>query len=72
MNMLDMHTREKANKIHLDEMHREAKSRYLLQNDGQGRNLENAITKRRLRFALAFVAIVILLGSFLIALTISL
>jgi hypothetical protein len=32
--MLDMHTREKVNKIHLEEMHREAKSRPLLRNAG--------------------------------------
>jgi hypothetical protein len=31
MNTVDMHTREKVNKIHLDEMHQEAKLRQMLQ-----------------------------------------
>jgi hypothetical protein len=32
MNMLDLHTREKVNTIHIDEMHREARIRHFLQN----------------------------------------
>jgi hypothetical protein len=35
MNTVDMHTREKVNKIHLDEMHREAKLRQMLQQANQ-------------------------------------
>jgi len=30
MNMLDMHTREKVNKLHIAQMHQEARSRHLL------------------------------------------
>jgi hypothetical protein len=30
MNMLDMHTREKVNKLHIAEMHREAQNRHFL------------------------------------------
>ena len=30
MNMLDLHTREKVNTIHIDEMHREARIRHFL------------------------------------------
>lgn len=37
MNMLDMNSREKVNKIHLDEMHDEAKIRRIL----RGANQEN-------------------------------
>jgi hypothetical protein len=36
MNNLDMYTREKVNKIHLDEMHREAQNRQILR-DSQGK-----------------------------------
>ena len=32
MNMLDLHTREKVNKIHIAEMHREAQNRHFLRN----------------------------------------
>ena len=34
MNNLDMYTREKANKIHLEELHREAQNHYMLR-DGK-------------------------------------
>jgi hypothetical protein len=32
MNMLDVHTREKVNKIHIAEMHSEARNRHFLRN----------------------------------------
>ena len=67
MNTLDMYTREKTNKIHLEGLHHQAKSHHLLRNAGQNRNLENAITKRRLHLTLTFAALGILFGSFLIA-----
>ncbi len=35
MNMLDMNSREKVNKIHLDEMHQEAKIRRMLREANQ-------------------------------------
>jgi hypothetical protein len=63
MNMLDMHTREKANKIHLDEMHRNAHHRYLL---GRINSAGNLVISRRMRLALIFGALIILLGAFLI------
>jgi hypothetical protein len=65
MNMLDMYTREKANKAHLDEMHREAKTRHLLRNASQDGNAENTSTKRRAHLALAFAALIILFSVFL-------
>jgi hypothetical protein len=67
MNTLDMYTREKANKIHLQALHQEAKSRHLLRSARQDRNLENGTTKRNLRLTLAFAALVIVLGSLLLA-----
>jgi hypothetical protein len=63
MNMLDMHTREKANKIHLDEMHRDARHRYLL---GCMNSVRNLAISRRIRLVLIFAALIILLGAFLI------
>lgn len=35
MNTVDMHSREKVNKIHLDEMHQEAKLRQMLHQANQ-------------------------------------
>ena len=67
MNMLDMHTREKANKIHLDQLHQEAKTRLLLRSAKQDQNLENRMTRRKLYFKLALAALVILFGSLLLA-----
>lgn len=62
MNTLDMHTREKAHKIHIEGMQREAKEHRLLRKAKQNRNLE-AI---RLRFSLTFAALVIVFGLFLL------
>ena len=69
MNMLDMHTREKANKIHLDEMHREAKSRSLLRNASPANNSASAISYKRLRVALVLIIVLILFGAFLLIFT---
>ena len=54
MNNLDMYTREKVNKIHLDELHREAQLRHILR-DGQ-RKVDLKITNfdQRRTIALAF------------------
>lgn len=65
MNMLDMHTRERINKIHLDEMHREARSRYLLRDISSTDH--SAGSTRRIRRALAVAALIMLLGAFLAA-----
>ncbi len=40
MNTVDMNTREKVNKIHLDEMHKEAKVRQMLQQANQETDTE--------------------------------
>lgn len=72
MNMLDMHTREKANKIHLDQLHQEAKTHRLLRSARQDRELKGAITKRKLQRTLVFAAVVIVLGSVLLAFAIGL
>ena len=67
MNMLDMHTREKANKIHLDQLHHEAKTHRLLRGTNQDQNLESRISRRKLYFKLAFTALVIIFGSLVLA-----
>jgi hypothetical protein len=67
MNMLDMYTREKANKIHLDELHEEAKSQHLLRGAKQDKTLESTIKRRKLHLTLAFASVVIVLGSLLLA-----
>lgn len=67
MNMLDMHTREKANKIHLDHLHQEAKTRLLLRSAKQDQNLESRISRRKLQRTLVFAAVVIVLGALLLA-----
>ena len=67
MNMSDMHTREKANKIHLDQLHQEAKSRPLLRGAKQDQNLESRISRRKLQRTLVFAAVVIVLGALLLA-----
>lgn len=65
MNMLDMHTREKVNKIHTSEMHREARNRYLL------RGLHSAefsrVAKERIRLLLILTIFLLMVGSFLLA-----
>jgi hypothetical protein len=67
MNTLDMFTREKANQIHLKEMHQEAKERRLLHQAKQGRSLEGIVMRRKLQFTIAFATLVMIFGSFLIA-----
>jgi hypothetical protein len=66
MNMLDMHTREQANKIHLEQMHREAKSYRLLRKANQDKNLIGT-TKKPKHLTLAFAAFIILFGVLLLA-----
>lgn len=67
MNTLDMYTREKANKIHLDHLHREAKSHHLLRGAKQDKTLESTIQRRKLYLKLALAALVIIFGSLLLA-----
>ena len=68
MNTLDMYTREKANKLHLEGLQHQAQSHHMLRNAWQDRHLENAITKRRLHLTFTFTVPGILVGSFLTAL----
>ena len=63
MNMLDMYTREKANKLHLDKMRRDRLYRSLLRGMNSTRNL--AISKW-VRLMLVFATLVLLRGAFLI------
>lgn len=65
MNMLDMYTREKANKIHANEMHRDRRHRNLLSDLRLTRNLD---ISKRIRPMLIFSALAILFGAFLITL----
>jgi hypothetical protein len=71
MNTLDMYTREKANKIHLDNLHHEAKRIHLLRGASQDDNTEGAVKRRKLRLTLTFAALVIVFGSFLLAFVLS-
>lgn len=64
MNLLDMHTREKLNKIHIEEMHREANARRLLRQAKQARKVEKILRTRKL--ALALFVLVIVFGPILL------
>ena len=65
MSMLDMHTGERSNRIHLDEMHREARNRYLLRDTNSAHY--SAGPTGRIRRALAVAALIVLFGAFLAA-----
>lgn len=72
MNNLDMYTREKANKIHLDELHREAQNHRMLRDTGKVRDPKNIIVERRLSIrrlyiALSVLALIAAIASFLVA-----
>ena len=67
MNTLDMYTHEKANKIHLDKLHEEAKSQHLLRGAKQDKTLESTIKRRKPYLKLALAALVIIFGSLLLA-----
>ena len=63
MNMLDMHTREKVNKLHIDEMHREAQNRHSLRNvNSLGIKIRS---KAGIGMVLKVVLIALLVGTFL-------
>jgi hypothetical protein len=65
MNMLDMHTREKVNKIHTAEMHDEARNRYFLRDL---RSVEfTRIAKERIRLMLVLAVFLLMVGSLLLA-----
>ncbi|HKY54527.1 MAG TPA: hypothetical protein VJM08_09485 [Anaerolineales bacterium] len=63
MHLLDMYTREKVNKLHLDKMRRERPYHSLLRGMSSTKNI--AISKR-IRLVLIVAALALLLGAFLI------
>ncbi|MGD0613635.1 MAG: hypothetical protein ABSB41_19230 [Anaerolineales bacterium] len=72
MNNLDMYTREKANKIHLDELHREAQNHRMLRDTEGVRGpkyiaVERRLYIRRLAIALSVVALIAVIAFFLVA-----
>ena len=63
MNMLDMYTREKANKIHIDKLQQDRRYHNLLRSMHLTRS---AAISKRIRLALIFATLAILFGTFLI------
>lgn len=72
MNTLDMYTREKTNKAHLESLHHEVKNNHLLHGARQERNLENTIAQRKLRLILSVAVLGMVVGSLLLVLAIRL
>jgi hypothetical protein len=68
MNTSDMHTREKINRLHLAEMHREARERSLLRDLSPVRFPPGP--RRRTRRVLIGIVLVLLAGIFLITATV--
>jgi len=58
MNNPDMYTLEKANKFHLDEMHREAKIHLMLRNAKEERDSKDITLNRRRTLSLAVTALI--------------
>ena len=65
MNSPDMYTLEKANKFHLDEMHREAKIHLMLRNANGDRDSKDITVNRRRTFSLAVTALMAAILTFL-------
>ena len=65
MNNLDMYTREKANKIHLEELHREAQNRYMLRDAKREKEPKNITVKRMGTIARAVSMLSAAIASFL-------
>ena len=63
MNMLDMHTREKVNKIHIAEMQGEAQNRHLLRNVNSSGIMIRS--KARMGMVLTVAIIALLVGTLL-------
>ena len=63
MNMLDMHTREKVNRLHIAEMHRAARARHHLRDLNSSRMPTSAEARTRLVFI--GVILVLLAAAFL-------
>ena len=64
MSMLDMHTGERSNRIHLDEMHRDARNRYPLRDINSADY--SAGRTGGIRRAIAVAALIVLFGAFLV------
>ena len=62
MHILDMYTREKANKLHLDKMRRDRPYHSLL---GGMNSTRNVAISKWIRLMLIFATLVLLLGAFL-------
>ena len=58
MNNPDMYILEKANKFHLDEMHREAKIHLMLRNANGERDSKDITVNRRRTFSLSVTALI--------------
>ena len=65
MNMLDMYTREQVNKIHIAEMHQEARSRYPRRALIPSRI--TAIAKERVGLVLILAILILVMGSVLLS-----
>ncbi len=65
MNMLDMDTREQVNKIHIAEMHQQARSRYSWRALNPSRI--TAIRKERVGLVLVLAILILVMGSFLLS-----
>ena len=63
MNMLDMHTREKVNRLHIAEMHRAARARHQLR--GLYLSRIPTITESRTRLLFLGAILVLLAAAFL-------
>ena len=63
MHLMDMYTREKANRLHLDKMRRDRPYRSLLRGMNSTRNIA---ASKWLRLLLIFATILLLPGTFLI------
>ena len=66
MNNLDMYTRENANKIHLEELHREAQSRRMLRDVKSEGDLKNIAVNRGRYIALAVLALIVAIAALLV------
>ena len=63
MNMLDMHTREKVNKIHIAEMQRNARNRHMSR-DRKPTGI-STVSKKTIELVLTAVGLVVLIGALL-------
>ena len=65
MNNLDMYSREKANRIHLDELRREAQDRHMLSGAKRHMAVQNSATLRMRAIVLAVSIIIAAIAFFI-------